>query len=137
MDGNRLKKIFISSGFALVLLVILLLRLPSLFEPFTYADEGIYLTLGQAVRKGLVLYRDIHDNKPPMLYLIAALAGSFPLYRLIHFLWSFTTIFAFYKLAQLVFNKNNKWAILLPTTVFAILTSLQTCLALGSACIIF
>jgi len=112
-------------SFLLILILVFLLRLPLLFEPFTYADEGIYLTLGQAIRKGLVLYRDIHDNKPPMLYLLAALAGSFPLYRLIHFLWSFATIFAFYKLAQVLFAKKQK-PVLVTTGVFAILTSLHT-----------
>ncbi len=111
--------------FLIVLIIVFLLRLPLLFEPFTYADEGIYLTLGQAVRKGLTLYRDIHDNKPPLLYLIAAATGTFSLYRLIHFLWSFFTIFIFYKFSQLVFPKKQK-AIIISTAVFAILTSLPT-----------
>lgn len=123
---SNLKKIWKNHRFLLVVLILVfLLRLPLLFEPFTYADEGIYLTLGQAVRKGLVLYRDIHDNKPPMLYLIAAAAGSFPVYRLIHFLWSFATIFVFYKLAKLLFAKNKR-AIIISTSIFALLTSLHT-----------
>jgi len=121
-----LKNIWKKHKFLLgILILVVLLRVPLLFEPFTYADEGIYLTLGQAVRKGLVLYRDIHDNKPPLLYLIAALTGSFPIYRLIHFLWSFATIFAFYKLSQLIFFKNQK-AVISSTSIFAILTSLHT-----------
>lgn len=108
----------------LILILVLALRLPSLFEPFTYGDEGIYLTLGQAARKGLVFYRDIHDNKPPMLYLMAALAGSFSIYRLIHFFWSFITIFAFYRLSQILFKKNFL-AIISSTAIFAFLTSLH------------
>ncbi len=52
----------------IIILLMILLRIPSLFEPYWYGDEGIYLTLGQAIRKGLLLYRDIHDNKPPLLY---------------------------------------------------------------------
>ena len=41
------------------------------------------MTLGNAFRKGLVFYRDIHDNKPPLLYLLAALSfGHFYLFRL-------------------------------------------------------
>ncbi len=62
--------------FALILFSIFLFRLPSLYEPFWYGDEGIYLVLGQAVRKGLVLYRDIHDNKPPLLYWLAAVSEN-------------------------------------------------------------
>lgn len=60
----------------LVLGIFLVLFLPSLFEPLSYGDECIYLTLGQAFNRGKVFYRDIHDNKPPFLYLIAALAGG-------------------------------------------------------------
>jgi 4-amino-4-deoxy-L-arabinose transferase-like glycosyltransferase len=60
----------------LVLAIFLVLFIPSLFEPLSYGDECIYLTLGQALNKGQVFYRDIHDNKPPMLYLSAAIAGG-------------------------------------------------------------
>ena len=60
-----------------VLLVILfaffLLRLPSLFEPHWYGDEGIYQTIGTAINQGKLLYRDIWDNKPPLLYLVYAI----------------------------------------------------------------
>lgn len=89
-------------------LIFFLLRLPSLFEPFTYGDEGIYLTLGQALRKGFVFYRDIHDNKPPLLYLLAAWAGNFKTYRLIYFLWSLVGFLFFYTLAKIVFAKKEK-----------------------------
>lgn len=55
------------------LLLLFLLRVPSFFEPYWYGDEGIYLAVGQALQRGAVLYRDIWDNKPPLLYLIYAL----------------------------------------------------------------
>lgn len=102
-----------------------LLRLPSLFEPFTYGDEGIYLALGQAARKGLVFYRDIHDNKPPMIYLIAALAGNFSNYRLLFFFWSLATTFIFYQLSQAVFKKNL-FAIMMTTFTFVFLSNIHT-----------
>ena len=121
----NLKKALVDHWLVLVFIFVFLLRLPSLFEPFTYGDEGIYLTLGQAVKKGLILYRDIHDNKPPMLYLLAALAGSFSNFRLILFIWSLATIFAFYKLSQLFFAKN-KPAMIIATSAFALLISLHT-----------
>jgi len=67
----------------LLLILNLFLLLPSLFEPISYGDECIYLTLGNAFRKGLIFYRDIHDNKPPMLYLLAAASfGRLYLFRL-------------------------------------------------------
>jgi len=121
----NLKKWLSKYWLILVILVFFLLRIPSLFEPFTYGDEGIYLTLGQAARKGLVWYRDIHDNKPPMLYLIAAAAGDFSSYRAIFFFWSLITLFAFYKLAETVFSKN-KLAVVIATSGFTFLSTLHS-----------
>src|SRR3989304_5450298 len=59
-----------------VLLLVTLMRVPTLFEPYWYGDEGIYLTIGKAVSVGRELYKDIHDNKPPLLYVMAALAAA-------------------------------------------------------------
>ena len=118
------QKLALKKWWLILGIVVFFLRLPSCFEPFTYGDEGIYLTLGQAIRKGLVLYKDIHDNKPPLLYLLAALAGSFSYYRAILFFWSLVTIYFFYKLCLLLFK--NKTAQILSTFVFAILTSIHT-----------
>ena len=107
----------------LIFIVVFLLRLPSLFEPFTYGDEGVYVTLGQAAKKGAIFYRDIHDNKPPLLYVLAAVSGDFANFRLILFVWSFVTIFAFYKLASLLLPKH---VALLITGAFGILSSIHT-----------
>ena len=125
MDRKGLKKFFFNYWLYLLFGLTFFLRLPSLFEPITYRDEGIYLTLGQALRKGFVFYRDIHDNKPPFLYLLAALANSFSYYRLILFVWTFATIFMFFRLASLLFPKG-KLVVIIPTALFAILTSLHT-----------
>lgn len=118
------KKILNSYWLVFVFILVFFLRLPSLFEPFTYGDEGIYLALGQAVRRGLVLYRDIHDNKPPLLYLMAALAGNFPNFRLILFIWSFATVYLFFRLSQLLFGKK-KSAVIISTLFFAIASSVR------------
>ncbi len=84
--------------------LILILRLPSLFEPCWYGDEGIYLTLGQGVRQGQMLYRDIHDNKPPLLYLLAAVAGNVFWFRFILLLWMLATTLLFFKLVEEIFS---------------------------------
>ncbi len=118
------RKILKKYWLGLILVVFFLLRLPSLFEPFTYGDEGIYLTLGQGLRKGLVWYQDLHDNKPPLLYLLAALAGNFTLYRILLLAWGLITLAVFYQLAQAVFPKN-KTAVKIAAATFAILTSLH------------
>ena len=50
-----------------------LLRLPSLIEPNWYGDEGIYQIIGKAMGSGRILYSQIWDNKPPLLYITYAL----------------------------------------------------------------
>jgi hypothetical protein len=124
MDGKKLKKIIERYWFLLLAALVLFLRIPLIFEPFTYGDEGIYLTLGQAARRGLVFYQEIHDNKPPLLYLIAALTGSYPAYRTFFFGWSLVTIWLFYQLSQQLFGKN-KSAVVLTTFLFALFYSLR------------
>jgi hypothetical protein len=103
--------------------LVFLLRLPSLFEPYWYGDEGIYLTIGQGLRQGLVLYRDIYDNKPPLIYLLAALGGSLFWLKFILLVWNLITIVLFNKLAKFFFPKKENFSFLL-TTIFAALVSL-------------
>jgi 4-amino-4-deoxy-L-arabinose transferase-like glycosyltransferase len=52
------------------------LRLPFLFEPHWYFDEAIYLTIAQALKRGEILYRDIYDLKPPLIYFTYFLCQS-------------------------------------------------------------
>lgn len=87
-------------------LVFLFLRLPSLFEPDWYGDEGIYLVLGQAIRRGLILYSQIHDNKPPTLYLLAAFSQTVLGFRLLLALWMIPTLYFFYRLSLHFFSKK-------------------------------
>lgn len=110
---------------ALIFLIILavVLRLPSLFEPYWYGDEGIYLTLGLALKKGLILYRDIHDNKPPLLYLLAAATGTVFWFRLLLLAWFGTTVAVFYRLMQKLLPKTPA-AASLATALLIILTTL-------------
>lgn len=97
------------------------LRLPSLLEPYWYNDEGIYLVLGFAIKKGLILYSQIHDNKPPTLYYLAALGQSVFGFRLLLFVWMIPTIYFFYKLASKFLNTFfSKFS----TLIFLIITSI-------------
>jgi hypothetical protein len=96
-----------NEGLILILLLVIVLRIPSLFEPYWYGDEGIYLVLGQALKKGLVFYRDIHDNKPPLLYLLAAIAGNVFYFRLILMVWFATATAVFFKLTQVILPKKK------------------------------
>jgi len=84
----------------LFIIIFVFLRLPSLFEPYWYADEGIYLVLGNAIRKGITIYSQIHDNKTPLLYYLAAIGHTVFGFRLLLFLWMIPTIYFFYRLSK-------------------------------------
>lgn len=58
------------------IILFFLLRLPSLIEPYWYGDEAIYEVIGMALNKGRMLYSQIWDNKPPLIYLIYAFAHA-------------------------------------------------------------
>mgnify|MGYP007068844087 FL=1 len=90
----------------LILLTTFFLRLPSLFEPYWYGDEGIYLTLGLGIRKGLLLYRDIYDNKPPLIYLLAGLAGSQFWFRFMLLISVLASVSIFAGLLKIFFPKK-------------------------------
>lgn len=107
--------------FGILAIVFIFLRLPSLFEPYWYGDEGIYLTIGQALNQGVALYGRIHDNKPPSLYYLAALGQTVFGFRFLLLLWMIPTIFVFYKFCSLFF-KSNLTKIL--TLLFTIITSI-------------
>lgn len=103
----------------LLILINLLLYIPSLLEPVSYGDECIYLTLGNGLRKGQVFYRDIHDNKPPLLYLAAALTQSLPYFRLLTIAWNITHLIIIYKLIDLL--TKNKYAPFIGGIIFSFL----------------
>ena len=122
MIKKNLKTIF-PIWLAVLFLVVILLRLPSLFEPFSYGDECVYLTLGEALKKGLVFYRDIHDNKPPLLYLLAAVAGNVFWFRFLLLISSLAMIHLFFRLLHYLFPNVQKM-VLISTVTFGVLSSL-------------
>lgn len=115
-----MKNIFL----VVVLGLALLLKIPSWFEPYWYGDEAIYLTIGQSLNRGVQLYGQIHDNKPPLLYVIAAIAtGRLFWFKVIATYWGLITTVVLYKLAKKIFSPNlngAKWA----TGLFVLLISL-------------
>ncbi len=105
------------------LVVFLLFRLPSLFEPYWYGDEAVYQVIGTALHQGRSLYVEIWDNKPPPLYLIYALfnGDQFSI-RVLSVILGAICIIIFYKISQIVFSKSG--AQFIPTLVFTILLAL-------------
>ena len=108
----------------LILALVVILRIPTLFEPHRYADEEIYLTLGRGLRKGLALYRDIHDNKPPLLYLTAMVAGNVFWFRFILMIANILNVVVFWKLAELIFSKSQKGLVRATTVIFGIFSTI-------------
>jgi 4-amino-4-deoxy-L-arabinose transferase-like glycosyltransferase len=51
----------------LVLLVVVI-RVPSLFEPRWYSDEGFFTTVAWATARGVPLYSGVYDNQPPVIF---------------------------------------------------------------------
>lgn len=105
----------------ILFLIFLILRIPSLFEPYWYGDEGIYLVLGQAIRKGVTLYSHIHDNKPPTLYYLAAFAQTVFGFRLLLLFFMATSVYFFHRLSQFFLSKKGAK---IATFIFVILTSI-------------
>jgi hypothetical protein len=83
----------------------------------------IYLTLGDAVGDGAVLFRDIHDNKPPMLYYIAAIVGNVFWFRAMLAAWMVGTTILFWNLTKKLFPKEKNVQ-KVAVWVFAILSTI-------------
>jgi len=90
---------------------------------YSYGDETIYLTLGEGVRQGLTLYKDIHDNKPPLIYILAAITGNLFWFKALLLIINLASIFAFFKLTERLFPKK-KSLIKVSVFIFFILTNL-------------
>ncbi len=125
---GRLEK---SKDFWLALIassIFFLLRLPSLFEPYWYGDEGIYQTIGMALSQGKLLYRDIFDNKPPLIYLLYSLFNSDQFtVRLVSAIFGLLSVVSFFILTKKLFSKfktNNRFSCYLSTAFFAIVFGL-------------
>jgi len=126
VDKDKMKKIlsFIEKHEALlvILCVVAVLRLPGLFEPNRYADEDIYLTIGRGLARGLVLYRDIFDNKTPLIYLIAMVAGNVMWFRFILMVWNLVNVVLVWKLAEKLVGK--RWGVVLATALFSLFSTI-------------
>src|SRR5579872_7480720 len=103
--------------------VFFLLRFPSLYEPYWYGDEGIYQTIGLAMRHGRLLYSGIWDNKPPLLYIIYSLSsGDQFAAKLLSLIFGLGAIIVFYFIAKkLLVKPLGVW---LSTSIFTILFGL-------------
>jgi len=116
----KLEKTKTSWLIILLCLIFFFLRLPSIIEPYWYGDEGVYEVVGQALNHGHLLYRDIWDNKPPLLYIVYALAqGDQGTVKIISLIGGIFSLVVFFLLSKKLFDKL--WISILTTAVFLIL----------------
>lgn len=97
----------------LFVVIFVLLRIPSLFEPYWHGDEGITLTVGQSIANGAVLYQDITDNKTPILYFVAALSDTLFIFKLITLIVSTGALLTFMQVRTLLLGKTEYVSIVL------------------------
>lgn len=96
------------------------IRFPSLFEPYWYGDEGIYEVIGKALRSGRILYQGIWDNKPPVLYILYAIADADQfIVRAMSLIAGLLAVISFYYLSRMLFTNRGLNIVL--TAVFAFL----------------
>lgn len=112
---------------AFILLATFLMRLPSLFEPFWYGDEGIFAAVARSLNFGKILYIEAWDNKPPMIYLTYAVifkffsVSMFSL-RLVTAIVVLATTACIYEIALRITTKKRAFA---AAFIFGLLTSLR------------
>lgn len=104
----------------LALLLLLALRIPNFFEPYWYGDEGIYLTIGNAIRNGERLYTEIVDHKTPIIYFLAAVPTQL-CFRFLTLSWMIISTIAFHAVAKKLLKKQLP--IVVATLIFVFLTS--------------
>ena len=104
----------------IALFLLIILRIPNFFEPYWYGDEGIYLTLGNAIRNGERLYTEIVDHKTPIIYFLAAVPSQLS-FRFLTLFWMLITTTAFYSVDKKIFTKLLP--VVISTFIFVILTS--------------
>jgi len=96
-----------------------LLRFPSIFEPYWYGDEGVYQAVGMLLKSGASLYSGAWDNKPPLLLAFYSLFNSDQfMLRTISLVFGLLSVWLFYFISKKLF-KENKLAISLATVLFA------------------
>lgn len=110
----------------LLLLSVVILRLPSLITPHYYGDEEIYFVMGRAWAHGVPLYEAMFDHKPPLIYVLAGIANTVPLFRGALLVSMLVHTFLFWRLAHLFWGTaRRKWAVV-SSIIFVVLTTLPT-----------
>ena len=125
------------AAFALLALCTLL-RIVSLFRPCLSDDEATYAVVGREMLHGRVLYRDVVDHKPPLIYVTnevaQALGGQLVLHvLLILVVWSIALL-----LARIVRRHGDARAAIMAAILWCVFsTTLVDVDALAANCELF
>lgn len=110
--------------------IILFGRMPVITAPPWDIDEGIYASIGQALRAGELLYVDVWDNKPPGIYFlyewISRFSLSYTAPRYVATFFLIATAGALFYLARTVFSRNAAGWVLGIFSFLAIVPILET-----------
>ena len=106
------------------ILLFILLRLPTLFEPFG-RDQGIFATIASGLLDGKIPYLDLWDHKPPGIYFLYA--AAFKLMgknarsiSIFDGIWTIVTLVLLFRVARVFFEQRSAR---LAVFLFAILSS--------------
>jgi hypothetical protein len=80
------------------------------------------LSIGQALDKGLILYRDIFDHKPPLIYWLAAVFNNILAWKMLGLAAAIMATTFFYRLAEILLQK--KWLAGMASLVWVIVFNL-------------
>lgn len=102
--------------------LLLFFRLELFISPLGH-DEAIYAYMGQQTGQGAVLYRDVTDNKPPVIFWAGALVSRLPGVNQINFLIFDTLISGLSVLLFYLIIRKYTSAVFWPTTAFIVFTN--------------
>lgn len=108
-----------------LIILLLILKFPSFFEPYWYGDELIRLLVGKAWFGGKVLYSQIFDNSPPLLYVIFGITQNLLGLKILATVFTLASFSVFYFIAQEIakLEKFPKKYILFSSIIFIFLIS--------------
>lgn len=110
----------------ILLIIVALLRLPTLTTPNFYGDEEIYFVMGRAWKTGVPLYEAMFDHKPPLIYITAGIFSTVALFRGFLMLSMLVHTYLFWLLAQKFWGDKHPYLAKLSSLVFVILSTIPT-----------
>jgi len=109
-----------------LLLIVAVSRLPTLVTPNYYGDEEIYFVMGRAWSSGVPLYEAMFDHKPPLIYVMAGIFSTIPLFRGFLLLSMLVHTIVFWKIAEKFWGERDRVMAYLSSAIFVGLTTLPT-----------